>query len=269
MNYGKNYHDYIGYVKTLDRSKKGSIYYEEHHIIPRCCGGSNDLSNLVLLTGREHFLAHYLLAKIYENTPYKYKLSYAFIGMKRQRSYQSRYLNSRLYEAYKKKYAEISSENNKGQVPWNKGKTGIYSEETLKKIGDASSKKIASPTTRQKMSLVRKGKKKRPLSVAHKEKLSKSSSGKIFVTHPETKEIHQIKFEEIDEYLNQGYVKGCGDRKGKKVSEETKLKISSAIKGRPRSEKAKENISKGKKGHMVSLETREKIRQSLLKKDYS
>lgn len=36
-------------------------YYEIHHIIPRSFNGSNDEDNLVLLTYREHVLAHMLL----------------------------------------------------------------------------------------------------------------------------------------------------------------------------------------------------------------
>lgn len=57
MDYEKNYYDYINYVKNIDRKLD---YSEIHHIIPRCLGGSNDKSNLVVLTAREHFLAHYL-----------------------------------------------------------------------------------------------------------------------------------------------------------------------------------------------------------------
>lgn len=47
------------------RKKDKNTYYEEHHIVPRCLGGSDDKSNLVLLTAREHFIAHRLLSKIY------------------------------------------------------------------------------------------------------------------------------------------------------------------------------------------------------------
>ncbi len=47
-----------------DRKKGGSIYYEGHHVIPKCLGGANDKENIVLLTGREHFLCHYLLTKM-------------------------------------------------------------------------------------------------------------------------------------------------------------------------------------------------------------
>jgi hypothetical protein len=39
--------------------------FETHHIIPKCVGGSNMLSNLVNLTPEEHYTAHQLLLKIY------------------------------------------------------------------------------------------------------------------------------------------------------------------------------------------------------------
>ena len=39
------------------------VYTEVHHIVPKCMGGTNDTSNLVRLTGQEHFNAHLLLAK--------------------------------------------------------------------------------------------------------------------------------------------------------------------------------------------------------------
>ena len=78
MDYKKNYYDYIAYVKTLGRKRSGThsknyIYYEVHHIIPRCFGGEGEKRewkthpNLVLLTAREHYLAHYLLWKMYPN----------------------------------------------------------------------------------------------------------------------------------------------------------------------------------------------------------
>lgn len=48
----------------LQSRKKGTgAYYELHHIVPRSEGGDDEANNLVLLTGREHFMAHYLLYK--------------------------------------------------------------------------------------------------------------------------------------------------------------------------------------------------------------
>jgi hypothetical protein len=41
-------------------------YLESHHITPKAMGGSDDPSNLVLLTAREHFLCHLLLTRMTE-----------------------------------------------------------------------------------------------------------------------------------------------------------------------------------------------------------
>jgi hypothetical protein len=43
-------------------------YYEKHHVIPKCLGGSNTTSNLVRLTAREHYVAHLLLVKMTTGT---------------------------------------------------------------------------------------------------------------------------------------------------------------------------------------------------------
>lgn len=71
MNYQKHYNLLI--KKALNRNI--GCYLEEHHILPRCLGGSNDRSNLIKLTPEEHFLAHKLLTKMY---PDNLKVLYAF-----------------------------------------------------------------------------------------------------------------------------------------------------------------------------------------------
>jgi len=48
-------------AKNQNRSRNTGVYYESHHIIPKSEGGSNIVENLILLTAREHFLAHWLL----------------------------------------------------------------------------------------------------------------------------------------------------------------------------------------------------------------
>ena len=83
MNYKKVYDSIILNAKYGNRIKlrssdKGYIYYERHHIIPICIGGSNEEDNLVLLTAREHFLAHKLLVEIY---PENSKIFWAFHRM--------------------------------------------------------------------------------------------------------------------------------------------------------------------------------------------
>lgn len=78
MNYEKNYEDYVRWAQAQNRAKYRGTYYEEHHVKPRSLGGKDVKSNLVLLTPREHFLAHYLLCKVYPTGEEHYKMVCAF-----------------------------------------------------------------------------------------------------------------------------------------------------------------------------------------------
>lgn len=91
MNYEKNYYDYMSYVKSLNRKKED--YDEVHHIIPKSLGGNNDEENLVPLTFREHYLAHYLLWKFIHNR----SMYCAFVIMNTTNT-NKKYKNSLLYE---------------------------------------------------------------------------------------------------------------------------------------------------------------------------
>lgn len=55
-----------------------NIVYETHHVLMKSMGGTNDPSNLVKLTPREHFLAHWLLWRIHRNR----QTARAFFSMK-------------------------------------------------------------------------------------------------------------------------------------------------------------------------------------------
>lgn len=66
MNYENIYNQLIEKAKSrnlkkLDKTNPNYIYLEEHHIIPKCLGGTNTSDNLVNLTYREHYFAHLLL----------------------------------------------------------------------------------------------------------------------------------------------------------------------------------------------------------------
>ena len=54
------------YDSLIDYRRKNILtngYIERHHILPRSLGGTNESSNIVALTGREHYIAHLLLAR--------------------------------------------------------------------------------------------------------------------------------------------------------------------------------------------------------------
>lgn len=112
MNYEKNYYDYVNYVKSLNRFKGDGNYYEKHHIKPRSLGGDNSKENLVLLTAREHFLAHYLLCKFTKGEDKK-KMVWAFHRLcysdssRHIRKENNFKLSSRFYEYLRKEFIKI------------------------------------------------------------------------------------------------------------------------------------------------------------------
>lgn len=101
MDYKKIYDNLI--LNRKNNTLKENIYYEKHHIIPKCLGGSNDENNLVLLTYREHFLAHLLLSKIY---PENRGINYALLCMLRKHTH-GRVITSKVYETIKKNFSKF------------------------------------------------------------------------------------------------------------------------------------------------------------------
>ena len=71
------------YYKIINRSCERSHFkerndgYQTHHIIPRCFGGTDDSSNLVVLTYKEHRVCHRLLIGMTTGAS-KYKMMYAY-----------------------------------------------------------------------------------------------------------------------------------------------------------------------------------------------
>lgn len=92
---------YDNLIETRKKRKTKSEFYEKHHIIPKCLGGSDDKSNLVNLTPREHFVAHLLLAKIYGGS--------LIFALKMMCSSRYGRINNRIYESLKQKIKEQHS----------------------------------------------------------------------------------------------------------------------------------------------------------------
>lgn len=131
MNW-KNIHDQIiKQALSENRQKHDLVYYEQHHIIPKCMNGSNHPDNLVLLTAREHFIIHKLLCEIY---PHIDSLHYALWRMMNfQTSNHIRNYNissweySRSRELHKIKMSELHS----GKIISDESKTKM----SISKIG--------------------------------------------------------------------------------------------------------------------------------------
>lgn len=73
----------IIYYKIIARAisqnrARNELYNQKHHIIPESLGGSNDPSNLVLLTYKEHRVCHCLLIKMQHNKQDEIKMRHAY-----------------------------------------------------------------------------------------------------------------------------------------------------------------------------------------------
>ena len=107
---------YKNLIKTrIDRKKIKGTYYEKHHIIPKCWGGCNKKENIIYLTAREHYIAHWLL---YRLRPHSNGISFAFWKMTFpggkfvERNYK---ITSRAYEEAKQAMAESNRRLNSGR----------------------------------------------------------------------------------------------------------------------------------------------------------
>jgi len=107
MNYAKVYNLIISNAKSrgLDKNKHEG-YFECHHIIPKCFNGSNDESNLVLLTGREHYLCHWLLWKSNIDNKSLFLAYHKMVYQKREYQERNFKVTSRQYEILKRVNSE-------------------------------------------------------------------------------------------------------------------------------------------------------------------
>lgn len=201
MDYQKIYNNLIESRKN--RTPEIGVYYEKHHIILKSMGGTNKKENLVLLTAREHFLAHWILWRIHRNS----QTAYSFYIL----SNKTKNHSSRIFAEAK----EARAENSKP-----------LSEEHKKKVSEALKGYKHSDETKKNMSISSKGNKKRLGSILSDETKDKIRLGNI----------GKIRSEETKSKIGKA-------NKGKIVSLDTKFKMSLAAKGKIVSEATKAKMS--------------------------
>jgi hypothetical protein len=201
MNKYNNWYQSIvdrGQTRVLD----DTVYTETHHIVPRSLGGSDDVTNLSVLTAREHFICHWLLIKIHTGEE-RASMIYALRMMRANNEHHKRYhtkITSRVYASIKEEYSRIQSKKVQGEKNPMWGKT--HSEEAKNKIREANLGNQITDEQRKKIKISKLGKTRAPFSEEWRAKLSASSKGEN------------------------------NSRYGVEVSEETRKKIGDAARGR-------------------------------------
>ena len=203
-------------LNSRGRFACGDEYHEQHHIIPRCMGGTDEEENLIDLFAREHFEAHRLL--VLEN-PDNDKLIYAWHMMSIMNNGDIRIyeITAEEYEEARRAFINILSSNMSGENNIMYGKCHSeearqkigekakiryedqnnhpmfgkhHNEETKRVIGDKAKERYKNPEdnpmygrhhteeSKEKMSIAKRGKSIGPLTEDHKKKISESKKNK-------------------------------------------------------------------------------------------
>lgn len=187
MDYQKIYDNLINKRKTVLLDE--NVYGENHHIVPKCMGGSNDKENLVRLTAKEHYVAHHLLYKIHGTS----SLAHAWFSMVRCDPNQERYFNSAQYENARNAHSNAMKETMIGEGNHFYGRT--HTEETKKKIGDKNrNRKKSADEIENWVEKVAKKKK----SAEHRRKIARK--GMVMLKNIHTGECVRIPIEERQNY---------------------------------------------------------------------
>lgn len=182
-------------IASAQRRKRSLPMYEKHHILPKFAGGTNLKTNLVLLSPRNHYRAHKLLARVYEGTCYERAAASAFWLMTHRtkrtggklRGYR---VSAASYSEAKTRFARVSKpcmfltpearekiaeknrERLKGKPAYNRG--SVSSEKTKKLVSIRTREAMAAPEVKAKIV--------GPKSEEHKRALSKAARKRKKVT---------------------------------------------------------------------------------------
>jgi len=248
--YTNTYFSIVNRSLCENRSRKDDRQYEQHHIIPKSCGGTDDQSNLVLLTPKEHYICHRLLPKMVKSKLHYEKMVYALWAMVNGNGRAERYSPSgKIYQQIKEEHAIVRSDRMKGSGNHFFGKTHTqemkksFSENNPSKRKEVKAKMRGprpdfkphsyyfghSEETKQKLREANLGK---THSEESKQKMSITRADKMWVKKDGEKSKH-IQSSDLQQYLTDGWSLGrhLGKQKKKKepYSDEYKAKMSMSL----------------------------------------
>lgn len=238
MNYQKIYDTLVS--RAGSRPRKDGVYYERHHIIPRCLGGNDSSDNIACLTAEEHYLAHQLLVKLH---PGHYGICFAAFRMTTHTG--GGRMTNRLYGWIRKRLAQ--------NVP----KRGPMAQEVKTKLSAAKkgkgwgegmrasmaqyySTRVMSNEERVNRSVASTG---RTHSEETKRKISEAMTGKSRPDHYRKK---------MSEYWRTQDV-------SRLHTPEARAKAAESLRGRPKSEDHRRKLAEANVGKKASDDTRKKL----------
>lgn len=278
---------YIKFINSRPIREKIKFKTAYHHKVPKSLGGSNNKDNMIYLSHREHFIAHLILWKAFEE-----KMQSAMWLM----ANTNKRLTSKQYSILKQSNAKHISNHRQGIVFSDETKQKMsnsadhrgdknpmygkhHSEQTKKKIAEKNKNKKLSEEHKEKLRLANY---KRVKTVEEKQKISEANKGRkaskktiesirkrrknsIWIFKNE-KEL-SIQKENLEQYIYEGWEKGrfshSKKMKGHETSEATKERIRQANIGKKRSNETCKKISDSKKGVKPSEETKQKLSKIL------
>jgi hypothetical protein len=244
---------YFKWYKNIISQAKDRVninIYEKHHIIPRSLGGTDDLSNLVKLSPREHFICHLLLTKSTTgNARYKMTVSISLMIKNTSPTLNRTKVTSRCYDLrvmfsrvsfsdeHKRKLSEKAKINRPRQVITEEHKENIRQSMIGKNVG-----KILSEETKQKISKAKLGVSTGSCSEETKQKISKANTGRALS-------------EETKQKISNSQL---GKKRGSQ-SDEHKRKISEATKGKKKNAIYSEEERKRRSEAMKLMRAKQKL----------
>lgn len=120
------------------KANKPSGYVERHHIVPGSLGGSDDPSNLVYLTAREHYIAHLLLMKMQEEGTVAWIKMVKAVHMMELKSMNQERFTARKYQWFREKFSKAQSLNQSGKGNSQYGKKWFHNPESGKTVKEYS-----------------------------------------------------------------------------------------------------------------------------------
>jgi len=148
---------YIRFISSINNPE--NVITESHHILPKSMGGGDHSSNLISLTPRQHYLAHWMLWKAYKNK----EMTVAFFSMNnRSNQYRKKDFisNSKIYEKVRTDFIKemsISSKKLWNDLDYREKHKITNSSEKTKHLRSNKAKELWNdPVYREKMTESRK-----------------------------------------------------------------------------------------------------------------